>query len=445
MFWLVILLSLASVILLGAWLQQRRQTQKLRTQENELNIHLSYYRNLAALVDSSKEMLGIITPAGNFIYMNESLTTALGVTAPWSEPISIAQVFNTESAKFSSEKWLNMAKNKGYVHTNSEMITWEQNQLLPVDITVFTLNSQQADANLGITIRDITGEVHYMEVRKKHEQQLENLVQQRTQELAEVNQQVVKELHERRYLESRLAKTQKLEAMGQLSAGIAHEINNPINFVNMNLDALALYVNEMFAGAEPPTAERLEYLRTDTQELLQESKAGINKITEIVRGLRSFAQPESGERAPLNLRDLLEEALQMVRGQIKHHQVECDWGEVPPVWGSGVQLSQVFVNVLLNGIAAMKEPGVLTVTTSFHENQAVVQIKDTGVGIAEDVGNKLFDPFYTTKAVGEGTGLGLYISYGIIKEHGGEMSYWKRVGPGTTFRMALPVDLRSRR
>lgn len=188
---------------------------------------------------------------------------------------------------------------------------------------------------------------------------------------------------------------------------------------------------------------RIEFVRKDAKDLLLESKDGLGKVTEIVRSLRSFSHPEAGERKPLVLNELIESALRMVHNEIKKHEVICEWSELPHVWGSAVQLSQVFVNLLLNASQAMPETGTLTIRTKRHENQVVVQIKDTGVGVPEELGNKLFEPFFTTKAIGQGTGLGLYISYGIVREHGGDMTYWSELGKGTTFRVALPIDPRS--
>ena len=442
---LQLILSTLLVLLTFFLLKKNQRIHRLEQKKSKLDKELNLFKDIESLLDNSQEMLGVINSNGDFVYMNISLANTIGINATDEVKYDIFNLFNTENSRNSVEKWLNGALIKGSVHVQSEMITMEQTQLLSVDIRVFALTPQVQDSYMGVAIRDITAEVHNIQEREKHEKQLESLVQQRTHELAEMNKQVLKELNERRYLESRLAKTQKLEAMGQLSAGIAHEINNPINFVNMNIDALGLYVEEIFDSCESQTLteQRVEYLREDTKELIQESKAGLNKISEIVRGLRSFAQPESGERAPVDIKAMLEESLLMVKGQMKRHQLKCEWGETPPVWGSAVQLSQVFVNIFLNALAAMEKSGILSITTNFHENKAVIQVKDTGVGINEDMGNKLFEPFYTTKGVGEGTGLGLYISYGIIKEHGGEMTYWKRVGPGTTFRIALPVDLRA--
>jgi len=227
-----------------------------------------------------------------------------------------------------------------------------------------------------------------------------------------------------------LVQSHKLQAMGTLTAGVAHELNNPIN--NLMLSAAAL--QEDYEDLDDD--ERMEI----AADLVGEAE----RARDIVRNLLDFARESEVELTPLEVEQLVGETLQLASNQVKLAKVKVR-GEVeenvPPVYGDRHQLSQVFLNLVLNALDAMPEGGVLTITVEKSEDRSFVYIRfaDTGVGIPEAQLGKIFDPFFSTKKQAKGTGLGLSVSLGIIEQHGGDIRVESEVGKGTTFTVSLPL------
>jgi PAS domain S-box-containing protein len=252
---------------------------------------------------------------------------------------------------------------------------------------------------------------------------------------------LVEDVSERLALEEGLRRSQKLESVGQLAAGIAHEINNPMAFVRTNLAVLREEWDALRKqlGAAPRDAGLL--LRfAECEALIDESLEGIERTIAIARDMREFAHSGGDGRGPLDLNQLLEAC---VRVAAPHRQgaahIEEHYAELPPVWGSGGQLRQVFVNLLVNALQSVGEAGTVVIETALDGERAVVRVHDDGAGILPEHRERLFDPFFTTRPAGEGTGLGLYVSHEIVRAHGGEISVASAPGEGATFEVRLPL------
>lgn len=259
-----------------------------------------------------------------------------------------------------------------------------------------------------------------------------------------------------------LMQAEKMASLGQLAAGIAHEINNPVGFVGSNLGSLETYVRDLLAlvdayeggvqqVADPaPFAEatalrgKLDYafLCEDILSLLRESAEGVDRVRKIVSDLKDYSHTSTAEWHWADLHQGLESTLNMARNQLKYHcTVVKEFGELPPVYCLGSQLNQVFMNLLVNAAQAIQEQGEIRLRTGRQGDDRVwVSVTDTGKGIpAEDL-QRIFEPFYTTKPVGQGTGLGLSLSWGIVERHHGRIEVSSEVGKGTTFTVILPIE-----
>ena len=258
-----------------------------------------------------------------------------------------------------------------------------------------------------------------------------------------------------RHAERQLLQSEKMAAIGQLAAGVAHEINNPIGYVSSNINALSGYVNDLLrlirsyekAQLSTPELDRLrrevdiDFLAEDIVALVAESQDGIDRVKQIVHSLKDFSRADhGGEFVPADLRHCIESTLNVVNNEIKYKaEVTRDFAELPPVECRASQINQVIMNLLVNAAHAIRERGVIGIRTALHEGGALIEISDTGAGIPQDHIDRIFEPFFTTKPVGEGTGLGLSVSYGIVRDHDGWIKVHSAVGAGTRFSVWLPL------
>jgi two-component system, NtrC family, sensor kinase len=289
------------------------------------------------------------------------------------------------------------------------------------------------------------------------------------EELIGKNNKLDKTLVRLKTTQSQILQAEKMASIGQLAAGVAHEINNPIGFVSSNLDALNDYMNDFdkllqhYQKLEKILKEsdqqnlsneikkqiqtisdyeeeiEIDYLKDDIPELLKDCKEGTGRVGKIVGDLKSFAHPGNDEQMLVDINKGLESTLNVVNNEIKYKAtVTKNLGEIPLVEGYPQKLNQVFMNILINAAQAIKEKGEIKIQTKKEAKFVVISISDNGCGIEKENLSKIFDPFFTTKEIGKGTGLGMNITYNIIQEHKGNIIVKSRVGKGTTFTITLP-------
>ncbi|HDR9251081.1 histidine kinase [Burkholderia vietnamiensis] len=256
-----------------------------------------------------------------------------------------------------------------------------------------------------------------------------------------------------------LLQSEKLASIGQLAAGVAHEINNPIGFISANLNTLRTWVRSLLdvlaahdallpqlepAARDALAAQRraadLDYVRDEIVTLIDESIDGAVRVRRIVQDLRDFSRPGSGEWSVVDLHAGLDSTLNVVHNELKYKaDIVREYGDVPSVECLPSQLNQVFMNLLVNAAHAIPTRGVITIRTSSDGACVSIAISDTGTGMTPDVARRIFDPFFTTKPVGQGTGLGLSVSHGIVERHRGTIDVTSVPGQGTTFCVRLPI------
>ncbi len=284
---------------------------------------------------------------------------------------------------------------------------------------------------------------------------LEQRVQERTAELQQALAQVER-------TREQLLQSEKMSAIGQLAAGVAHEINNPVGFVSSNLGSLTQYVGKLMdlvttyeaqAGLLPEAARQAiaakrqevdyDFLRDDIGDLLRESSEGLDRVKKIVQDMKEFSHVDHGEWQATDLNAVLESTLNVVWHELKYKaQVErCYDPQLPPVRCLPAQISQVLMNLMVNGAQAIEKPmGQLTLSTRRTPAGVELEVADNGKGMSPEVQKHLFEPFFTTKPVGKGTGLGLSLSYEIVKRHGGQIRVHSEPGQGSRFIVQLPLD-----
>ena len=281
------------------------------------------------------------------------------------------------------------------------------------------------------------------------------------------NFQLKASLEEIKSTQSQLIQSEKLASLGILTAGIAHEINNPINYINSSilaLNELAMELIEVLDAYEALTPENIneklqeikklkEQINVSetiegVRELSNNIKTGARKTADIVKSLRIFSRMDGGKQQLADVNENIDSTLILLHNQYQDRiEIIKNYGNLPLVNCFAGRLNQVFLNLLANAIQSIKEKGTITIKTEYSESGVqdfkneciIISLGDTGTGISPDIKNKVFEPFFTTKEIGKGTGLGLSISYGIIEQHKGKMEFSSEEGKGTEFKIYIPI------
>ncbi len=259
-------------------------------------------------------------------------------------------------------------------------------------------------------------------------------------ERQQVRVSIVRDITERKQMQEKLHSADRLASLGTLAAGVAHEINNPLSFMLSNVRFVRDELRELSETVDVRPRERLR----EVQEALEETLSGGDRVSDIVRDLKTFSRGDEGKRGPVNLHAVLDLCANIARNQLRHRaKLVKEYGEMPPIHASESRLAQLFLNLIVNAAQAIPEGGdvnanEVSITTRRAEGGVTVAISDTGVGIAPEHLHRLFDPFFTTKPVGVGTGLGLSICHGIVTGLGGRITVESEPGRGSTFRVFLP-------
>ncbi|MCA9664220.1 MAG: response regulator [Myxococcales bacterium] len=310
------------------------------------------------------------------------------------------------------------------------------------------------------------------QTQRRHAEQLEQLVNKRTTLLEQTTHRLESEIAQRKQAEADLQLANKLEAIGQLAAGIAHEINTPtqyvsdnINFLSRGYESCARVHTKMREAlerqAESPTGAallqevalferqlRIERLQARIPRAFEAVREGLDRITSIVQAMKEFGHPDNGNKTEVDLNQLLRTTLEVSRNEYKYvADVELELGDLPPVSCLRSEMSQVFLNLIVNAahaiedvVSGTEERGTITVRSGVEGDDVVVTVGDTGAGIPDAIRQRVFDPFFTTKEVGKGTGQGLAIARSVVVDkHGGKLSLApSRAGGGTVFSVSIP-------
>lgn len=292
-------------------------------------------------------------------------------------------------------------------------------------------------ATIGKTIET----THLQKQLRESNQNLEILVKNLKSDLEETN----RHLKEAR---AQLVQSEKMASLGQLVAGIAHEINTPIGAINSmhdtlfrTLDRLKEFIQQELPEdcRQIPKLEAAFKLIDDSNSVI---KSGAERVINIVTRLKSFARLDEADLKTVDIHEGIEDTLVLIHHELKHNiTIVKNYGDIPPISCFPSQLNQVFLNLLVNSKQAIKDKGIITITTCVKNKKVHIKFSDDGVGIPKESVSRIFDPGYTTKGIGVGTGLGLSISYNIIQNHRGEIKVTSELGNGTEFLIVLPMDL----
>lgn len=395
------------------------------------------------------------------IYWNEFFTDRLPTVKSDTQENNLLTLF-PEAAKFLQKKInsvfvLNNASFSYWEHrphvfdfSSSRPITGEETAMYQ-NIEFFPLDIEDNQVKtVCLIVQDVTELASYYQAQKCLSEQLE----QEHTALSLLNKKL-------EAAQNQLLQSEKMAAIGQLAAGVAHEINNPIGFVNSNLQSLQDYNNKLLKllnfyqklthkiGSAPYfTLEQdmlkryqFEFICSDLPDLIRESIEGLDRVAVIVKSLKSFSHVDSSEWQYANVIEGIENTLKIAANQIKYKAVVLRnfQDNLPELYCQPMQLNQVFLNLLANAAQAIEERGEISIDVSASDAEFIIVIRDTGSGIAASDLRKIFEPFYTTKPVGTGTGLGLSLSYSIVQKHKGEIKVSSLLGEGTAFTVILPI------
>ncbi len=421
----VVLASIAVVLFgLEVWLFVRNARSQGILRSNQ-----SLHQLLAAAVRSTDEGVLISNTGGKFgeptiVFANQSFKNMSGLT----DQDLVGKPLNSLRESCLREKEFSLLEHT-YSDSRSatmETIRWRENgSKVHCQWHISPVCNESGRVTHYISILSDTTRLreHEEAQRKSHE------------ELVAVNQELVEN-------QQQLIQSEKMAFLGQLAAGVAHEINNPLGYVMSNLEILSEDLQELLANADgqEPIAGRTAPV-TETSHILEESINGLDRVADIVQRLKNFARPADENLVEANINHEIEESLKIVWNEIKNKcEVKKSLGELPALKCRPAQLNQVFTNLLLNAAQAIPQHGEISLQTEVVESNIVVRIADNGDGIPDEHLPSLFTPFFTTKPAGEGTGLGLSVSYGIVQKHHGTIEVESTPGRGSVFTVRLPIE-----
>jgi two-component system NtrC family sensor kinase len=453
--------KIGAVVVMHDITERKHAEEALQKQTSILQLILDRMSDGVIVADAQGRFL-VFNPAAERIFGSGATDTS---TQDWSQQYGL--FLSDQTTPFPEAQLPLVQAIQGLSVNNIEMFV--RHAKAPDGIWVMINGRPLKDANgelIGgvIVCRDVTERKHAEESLRESEAEL----RQKAEELEQT-------LHELQQTQTKLIQSEKMSSLGQLVAGVAHEINNPVNFIYGNLVHAQEYTDDLLrlvhryqqqcpqitpeVAAEVDAID-LEFLAQDLPKLLSSMKVGSERIREIVRSLRNFSRLDEAEMKQVDLHEGIDSTLMILQNRLKAKpdhpgiQVVKEYGSLPAVECYVGQLNQVFMNILVNAIDALDErdrhrcseelkqnPSMIRITTSVVDNhQVMIEIADNGPGISSHLQSRLFDPFFTTKPVGKGTGLGLSISYQIVTEkHGGQLQCRSTVGAGTAFHITIPI------
>ena len=396
--------------------------------------------------------------------VNRSATELLGFTQ--SELLGRELQEFMDQASDEDERLLrdlsSLGKGMDTLYGRKAILLSSSGERIPVDVTVSALQQIGTEVLGGVMIaRDMRKGLTLITELERANVALEEKVKARTSEMEQAYRQIKEK-------DAQIFHQEKMVSVGLLAAGIAHEINNPIGYINSNLDVLGEYLLDIRtytqgleqaveaaqrpsgSGNPTPEMERAASLRRDlkidevpqdAENLLKESKNRTERVKRIVVDLRNFSHADENRLEEADVNQGIESTLNIVWNEIKYRaKVDKSYGNIPKILCYPQQLNQVFMNLLVNAAQAIETKGEIRIRTHHDGEHIHIEISDNGIGIPPENLQKIFDPFFTTKAVGKGTGLGLSIAYSIIEKHHGKIDVTSAVGKGTTFAIKLPLN-----
>jgi len=404
--------------------------------------------------------IAMIDDYGRYTYINPTFIEIFGYDLndfstgkEW-----FALVFPDKSLRHEAiSLWLEHIEDKKMKKTSSCIfdIVCKDGTQKKVNIAVVTLNRRLAcGEGYLLFCEDVT-----------RQKMMEEVVDAKNRDLKQKNEELEKAYNQLKSAQSQILQQEKMASIGQLAAGIAHEINNPIGFIMSNLNSLSRYVErlsnfieiceEMITKLDENKGEKahiieklselkhklkIDFILNDIMHIIDESKDGTDRVKRIVQDLKSFSHVDETEQKPSNINQGLESTINIVWNELKYKaRVIKEYGNIPLTKCNLGQLNQVFMNILINAAQAIVNMGEIKVKTWQDNSYIVISISDNGCGIPEEIIHRIYEPFYTTKRVGEGTGLGLSIAYDIVRKHNGEIKVRSEVGKGTEFTIRIPI------
>lgn len=442
-----------------------RQLDEAERRLGEANIYS------AQIIASIADFVFVTTPQLRVTKVNAAIQTALGYGADELSGCAIETVLRGTDGgdELFTRQEMEQLEKSGTLWGKSGMLRSQGGEGIPVQMNVSLIRDGVGSLNgIVIVARDVRETLRLVSDLQQAKATLEDRVRHRTEQIEHALREREKAYLELTRKDDQLIRQEKMASLGQLAAGVAHEINNPVGFVNSNLQMLQTYLRDLTLYVERTNVlitqiaddglresvigqvrdlvrwgEQVQLAQTveDARQSVVESIEGLNRVKKIVSALRGFSHADQDEPAWSDLNEGLESTINIVWNELKYKTtLHREYGDLPKVLCYPHQLNQVFMNLLINAAQAIPDRGDIWVKTWADTENVYVDIRDTGTGIPAEHLSKIFDPFFTTKPVGQGTGLGLSIVYGIIDRHGGTIRVDSRVGEGTTFHLSFPIE-----
>ncbi len=441
-------ISLSSVNIKGFW----HATGILRdiTQRKKIEEAIRYSESfLRSTIDSLSAHIAIVDEYGEIITVNkawEDFAIENHVEVNVCEGANYLHVCDGATGEFAGEARAFAEGIRKVMKGEKDVFSLEYSCDSPVEQRWFT--GKVTKFSNGGAVRIVISHENITD-RKKAEE-----------EVWESHRKLEETYRELKSAQSAILQREKMASIGQLAAGVAHEINNPIGFVSGNLRALNKYIDKFteFIDFQSEIIEKLnvseaveelntekkklkiDYIREDIKDLIKESLDGTERVSKIVQNLKTFSRIDEASYKMADINECIESTVNIVWNELKYKaEVKKDYGNIPHIKCYPQELNQVFMNLLVNASHAIEHFGEIIIKTWHDRENIFISVSDTGCGISEEVKNRIFEPFFTTKDVGKGTGLGLSITYDIIKKHNGEITVESEMGKGSTFTVKIPV------
>jgi len=412
------------------------------------------------------DILIVVNPDATVRFINQTAIDALQYSIEDVDGMPVGKLF--DDGQLHLFTLINKLVTDGELRNKGMNLMSKDGSRIPVVLNGSLIRNEDNKIDAVVLIaRDMRDIYQLITELSQLNEDLEERVKNRTDELRVARDASEEALKKLQQTQAQLVQNDKMASVGQLSAGIAHEINNPTGFVLSNLKTLEEYINDIrcliteydtllqrCVGISDEDVscivkniekfkEKIDvvFLLHDIAQIFKETQDGMRRISKIVRDMKEFSHAGSDKPEYTDVNKGLESTLNIVWNEIKYKsEVKTLYGDIPQVLCYPQQLNQVFMNILVNAAHAIEGKGVITLRTFSENGNVVIEISDTGKGISPEHLSRIFEPFFTTKPVGMGTGLGLSVAYAIIKKHNGEITVDSKVGAGTRFQVCIPVE-----